>query len=103
VIRIHRGKEPAELARVRDKRLFIALAKFNQDGPDNAALHASLKGYDVAKAELFLRQHRKCAYCERRCGLEGQPTDLDLGQSPLRVRDLQLASEQGQLVSLRAR
>jgi hypothetical protein len=75
VIRIHRGKEPNNLASTRDKHLRDALAKFTRYGAGSDALHDALKGYDVAKSTLYKRQFKKCAYCERRCGLAGQPTE----------------------------
>lgn len=32
-------------------------------------------GYDVAKGDLYARQHGKCAYCERQAGVDGQPVE----------------------------
>jgi len=59
VIRIARSTEPAALADERTKRLVAArLARSN-----GAAL--DLRGYAVAKEDLFDMQHRKCCYCEK--------------------------------------
>jgi hypothetical protein len=66
VIRIQRPKtEPPALATQRRagwKRAF-------------AALNAHGAGSRELKDTLFLAQHRKCAYCERRVGLKGNAVE----------------------------
>lgn len=75
MIPVDRGTEPRALEEVRARRLPQAVNAFNVHGPGSKQLHAQLDGYDVAKQHLFLRQHKKCAYCERTPGLEGQPVE----------------------------
>ncbi len=50
------------------KRAFKAL---NAHGEGSKQLKEELEPYDGGKETLFLGQHRKCAYCDRRAGLEG--------------------------------
>jgi hypothetical protein len=75
VIPIHRGTEPPELTKVRGQRLPMAIAAFSAHGPGSNALYDALVGYEVAKKALYLSQHRKCAYCERTPGYDGQPVE----------------------------
>lgn len=75
MIPVDRGAEPRALEDVRAERLPKAVSAFNVHGPGSKQLHKLLDGYDVAKRHLFLRQHKKCAYCERTPGLDGQPVE----------------------------
>ena len=59
MIRIKRGPEPPALTRIRSERLDAAkTAVAKGKSPE-------VDGYQVAKAELFAMQHRKCCYCEK--------------------------------------
>lgn len=61
MIRITRGAEPAQLAAERGQRLLAA----RQTAASGAKLKRSdLVGYQSARATLYVRQHRKCGYCE---------------------------------------
>ena len=75
MILVRRGDEPPGLGDARREGLSRARAAFNAHGPGSEELRESLTGYDLAKKPLFKAQHRKCAYCERRVGLGGQPTE----------------------------
>ncbi len=75
MIPIHRRPEPAALTKVRGSRLPQAIDAFNDHGPGSAALLERLVGYDVVKKALYLDQHKKCAYCERQPGFDGQPVE----------------------------
>jgi uncharacterized protein (TIGR02646 family) len=69
VIRIQRGAEPAALAAAR-KRRTCAAARARATGKK-----PSFSGYEVARAQLYAAQRRKCAYCERLIGAEGNPIE----------------------------
>lgn len=75
MIPVHRGAEPPQLTDVREEQLPKAIQAFNAHGPGSKELVALLGGYDVVKRDLYLRQHRKCAYCERTPGFVGQPVE----------------------------
>jgi uncharacterized protein (TIGR02646 family) len=75
MIRVQRGVEPPQLAKTRNERMSKAIDAFNVHGPGSKELLATLGGYDVVKKDLYLRQHRKCAYCERAPGFDGQPVE----------------------------
>jgi hypothetical protein len=75
VIRIKRGPEPSALRDQRGKYLPLACAAFDTHGPGSRELKDTLSHYDGGKRALFRRQHRKCAFCERRSGLLGQPLE----------------------------
>ena len=75
MIPIDRGQEPDELCQERKKRLPEARKLWQKhDGP-SLELKSSLKGYQCTRDRLFQRQHKKCAYCERKPGLDGQPVE----------------------------
>ncbi|MBP8805246.1 MAG: hypothetical protein KBG48_09460 [Kofleriaceae bacterium] len=69
MIRIKRGSEPQGLAQVRARQLPKAVAA------TKARADLDFDGYRVAHAELYRRQHGKCAYCERQAGDDGQPVE----------------------------
>lgn len=76
MIRVHRGSEPQTLVAAQSTRLKQAIDAFNTHGHGSTALLRALDdGYRVAKKKLFLSQHKKCAYCERSPGFEGQPVE----------------------------
>ncbi len=78
MIRIWRGKEPTDLATARRKYLARAcIAWANGASARRQASQETLEvdGYNVARAPLYLAQHRKCAYCERQEGLANQPVE----------------------------
>lgn len=76
MIRVRRPKaEPRELAVQRRAGLLRAFSALNTHGAGSEQMREALKGYDGGKARLFGAQHRKCAYCERRVGLEGSPLE----------------------------
>ncbi|MFY9341625.1 MAG: HNH endonuclease [Planctomycetota bacterium] len=75
MIRLELGEEPVALTRARSRRLAKAIELFGKHGVSDT-LRASLDGYREAVAEpLFLRQHKRCAYCERPIGLDGNPVE----------------------------
>lgn len=67
--------EPRALARQRRDGLGRAFAALNAHGTGSQELLDTLYAYDGGKARLFRAQHRKCAYCERRVGLKGNPLE----------------------------
>lgn len=76
MIPIDRGAEPAGFVKLREERLHEAIAAFNAQGPGTKVLLDLLDdGYQTIKRDLYLRQHKKCAYCERRPGFDGQPVE----------------------------
>lgn len=76
MIRIHRPQtEPAALRKQRRAGLKRAFAALNRHGAGSTQLKDALSAYDGGKATLFRAQHRKCAYCERRVGLAGNPLE----------------------------
>lgn len=76
MIRVLRPKtEPPALRKQRLAGLRRAFAALNQYGAASSELKDELTRYDGGKAALFRAQHRKCAYCERRQGLEANPLE----------------------------
>jgi len=76
MITIDRGPEPPALARARRKHLQGAVRAFCEHGPGSRPLRELLdNGYQVVKPQLYQRQHKKCAYCERKPGYDGQPVE----------------------------
>ena len=76
MICVERGPEPQAVADARSRHLARAIEAFNRHGPMSRALKSSTEsGYDAGKKTLYIRQHRKCAYCERRPGYEGEPLE----------------------------
>jgi|GEM_PF-5422902 len=86
MIRIWRGKEPADLAKAR--RRYLARACLAWAGGASARVDRdddqrqeqrngidSREGYHVARGDLHRAQHQKCAYCERQEGLVNQPVE----------------------------
>lgn len=69
MIRIARPAEPTELRVARHRRLAHAALCVEEGAP------VVFKGYDCARDPLYAAQGRKCAYCERQQGLEGQPVE----------------------------
>jgi len=69
MIRISRGAEPPELRLAR--RMHLARAVVARQ----AGREVIFEGWEIARAPLYNAQHRKCAYCERQQGLEGQPIE----------------------------
>ena len=69
MIRLARGAEPATLASARAKKLSAAVAAVE------ARTAPTIDGYDVAKADLYRAQHKKCAFCERRTDFSSAPTE----------------------------
>ena len=76
MININRGDEPESLRASRATRLENAVALFNTHGPGSKVLNDYLEsGYQVVREDLWHRQHKKCAYCERGTPDTGQPTE----------------------------
>jgi hypothetical protein len=75
VIPIDRGAEHPKLSKIRERRLRKAIDAFNTHGSGSLELGDTLGGYDIVKRLLFERQHKKCAYCERKPGFLGQPVE----------------------------
>ena len=69
MIRIDRSEEPAELRKARRRRLAQAWLAYK------ASSQVVFDDYDVARTALYDAQGRKCAYCERQQGLEGQAVE----------------------------
>lgn len=69
MIRIDRAEEPTELQKARRRRLAQAWLAFESGRP------VVFDDYDVAREPLYEAQGRKCAYCERQQGLEGQAVE----------------------------
>lgn len=79
------GEEPVELTRERATRLPAAVEAWNlwSAAPDPSDARTELEksfkrkiiGYEAAADALHARQHRKCAYCERKLGRRGEPTE----------------------------
>jgi len=77
MIRIQRGAEPSALAAARARRLAASFQAYNVHGAGSPELTATLVGYNVptVKDTLFLAQHKKCAWCERRRDYSSSPVD----------------------------
>ncbi len=70
MIRVNRPpKVPRKLASQRREGLKRAFDALNAHGVGSAELKKALTGYDGGKNVLFLKQHKKCAFCERRAVL----------------------------------
>lgn len=69
MIRIERGREPAELVPTRETGLARARAAWR------SGARIELSGYEVVKAALAEMQHYKCCYCEK---VEEQPKYRDV-------------------------
>jgi hypothetical protein len=67
VIRVHRGEEPAELARVRAEKL-PALEKLARErlALGNTITGDDVDGYRCVSEHLWKKQHHKCCYCENK-------------------------------------
>lgn len=75
MIRFARGAEPAALKARRQVALPLAIEAAAQHGTTSKELRDTLKGYDQGKATLHKRQRGKCAFCERKSGLDGNPLE----------------------------
>jgi len=86
MIRVKKGRAPAKLKQARDKHLMHAVDEFDAGGtPWTKSATARkvvqtkdfLGGYNIPEVReaLYLRQHKKCAYCERDIGLDGTPIE----------------------------
>ena len=74
MIRLARGPEPTKLREVREKRLaeaWLACEPPNTRPPKEF----DFKDYEVAKAELYAAQHRKCPFCELPFRMAGNPVE----------------------------
>lgn len=70
MIRVNRPlKVPPELASQRREGLKRAFGALNAHGVASDELKKALTGYDGGKKVLFLKQHKKCAFCECRAVL----------------------------------
>lgn len=66
MIKLEIGDEPAELTAQRKICLPLAIAAFNSHGTGTEELAEVLKqGYGVVRPDLYERQHKKCAFCEK--------------------------------------
>lgn len=74
MIRIDRGPSPETIVEKRRTHLSRAMLAWARDA-ESGATALLLDDYQAGKRELYLRQHRKCAYCERPTGLGSQPTE----------------------------
>lgn len=74
MIRLQLGREPVGLRRARKVCLARAIVLFNQHGV-GPKLREALDGYRVVAKDLFRRQRKRCAYCERPVGLHGTPIE----------------------------
>jgi hypothetical protein len=78
MIPITRGSEPDALREQRETRLPPVIEMWREAGSVTAELKNALTGYQAGgavKEKLFKGQHKKCAYCERKPGFEGQPIE----------------------------
>lgn len=66
MIKLNLGIEPIELTNERNIQLPLAIAAFNLHGQDHKDFKEILdKGYRSAAIDtLYVRQHKKCAFCE---------------------------------------
>lgn len=72
-----RRPEPEALSAARAEHLARAVEAYNDAGAPSEKLSQELKGYDAkeVKQELFLSQHKKCAYCEKRTYFSNSPIE----------------------------
>lgn len=75
MIYVNRGLEPQAVTDQRALQLPLACDAFDHHGPTAKAFKNKLRNYDVGKRILYDRQHRKCAYCERKPGWHNQPLE----------------------------
>lgn len=75
MIRIARGTEPPKLQKARRRRLDRAITAIHKHGTSSSELASVLDGYDIIKEDLYLAQHKKCAWCERRRDLSSSPVE----------------------------
>ncbi len=77
MIRVTRGDEPRGLKGARARRLRSAIAAHNAHGPGSKELSETLVEYGTlaTKKKLFVAQHKKCAWCERRRDLSSSPVE----------------------------
>lgn len=77
MINLNLGPEPAALTASRLVNLPIAVAAFNAIvGTNRKAFAKTLDvGYQVARKELYARQHAKCAFCEKSLDESHQPVE----------------------------
>lgn len=77
MIALDLGPEPAELTASRAVNLPLAVAAFNAiQGINRKAFTETLDvGYQVARKELYARQHGKCAFCEKTLDRSHQPVE----------------------------
>jgi len=77
VIHVRRGTEPPSLARAGTKGMASAIQAHTRHGPGSDELAATLKGYDASgvKNALYLMQHKKCVWCERRRDQSSSPIE----------------------------
>lgn len=78
MIIVTRGSEPPSLAASRSGRLPIAESLFHASGRvTDAILAMTGTGYQSigVKEALFRAQHKKCAFCEIRCGFDENPIE----------------------------
>ncbi|MEZ4324995.1 MAG: hypothetical protein R3B40_07270 [Polyangiales bacterium] len=75
MIPVRFSSEPAALATVRTRKLQKAIDAHARG--DTVAVRALLDGYDASgvKAQLFVDQNKRCAYCERPCGFASLPIE----------------------------
>jgi 5-methylcytosine-specific restriction endonuclease McrA len=92
MIVITRGPELLALTQARRRHLARALRAWRASPqPTARPEHASLDdGYDVARKELWHRQNKKCAYCEKRDYVTASPVEHF---RPRRGADLWLTGE----------
>lgn len=74
MIRVNRGSEPRELAKVRRRELARAILHWSSSDATDFTGYP-FEGYRAAATTLYCRQYRKCAFCERRAGWENQPVE----------------------------
>jgi hypothetical protein len=77
VIRIVHSAEPTALMAARTRGLSAALTAYDANGAPSAELSSRLIGYAISgiKETLYLDQHKKCAWCERRRDYSSSPIE----------------------------
>ena len=75
MIRLDLGVPPTDVRQALEGRLATALATYDRHGGGDEVKALTGSGYDVTKPTLYDRQHKKCAYCERKPGYDGQPVE----------------------------
>jgi len=74
VIRLDLGDPPTRVRNALERSLGAAVVEWNNHGIEKAKKTTD-RGYAVVKEDLFARQLKKCAYCERRPGFDGQAVE----------------------------